>query len=243
MSEPGNRKSNLPPEPGKPNASLPDQTEMTFVSTDHSMPLLASWVDSGGWMIDPKNGGSVFLGGQLQPRGTVINVINPPPRPYTINLYQYFKKIARECITPGALAGTQSISTTHGVTDTTTQQISLEIGVSVDGLSDKLSAMFSESVQIDNSTTTAEDYLFPADPDLYMDTTWWRNGYCMKVLDQNGNPWTWANSNVIAGIKPDWNSSTEWQSHINPPPWITTWLSSDVISQTTKFDRNQILVP
>lgn len=232
------------PIPSAPGATVVNPaSQTTIVASSNTQVILCAWVDSGGYMVEPKQGGAVYKNGERTARGVVENLYgkyNPSAPHLNVAVIEQWTQVGSNVNSPGSAPVEYSLQVKDSISTTESLELSLQFGFNTGSFSAEFAAKFSRSITVSNETTNTHSYTYPSSADEYIQTIIWQKSATLIVVDDNGNPFTWADSELKAVIKPDYNSGAEYQSYIKPPSQVQ--IPSTIFVQNTRFDRNGILL-
>jgi hypothetical protein len=85
----------------------------------------------------------------------------------------------------------KEISTTHGMSETNSQELSAELGVDIKGLSGKLSATTTHSITISDESKVTDTYSFDVPKHKVCVYSFWELVEVFALVDAAGNPISW----------------------------------------------------
>ena len=147
------------------------------------------------------------------------------PVEYTLTLRQYWSLVDSQVI-PTGTTYQKTYTQMYGIQTTDSDTISAELGVSGDGLSAKVSASFTHTVEITNQQTVTTEYTVDA-PAAGYSKVWilWQLVAEIVALDSNGN--------IIPSIPPSQNGEGDvnWFSGAPFAPVSGAYLSYPTVQQ------------
>jgi hypothetical protein len=227
------------PVPTAPGAALTDPPLLKMVLSS-GPPVLCNWQDSGGWRVELKNGGALYQNGLLTAKGVTEQIYHKGKDPVYNKTVVYTQWVqvggeANYTATPGTDPVTRSVTVTKNVTTQDSVEISMQFGFEADGFSAGFSAKFGHTVTVSDQTETGTIITFPSSDDLYVDSRVWRSNSIIEIHDLDDQILTWADGDVWAVIKPDYDKGAEFQALISPPRRFIVPNSWTIVS--TFFDR------
>ena len=183
--------SSLPPFPTiqSINDQIPIQSLPAVVST--SATRLAIWANSDESSTTAYTGDIAGADGAAPGQTAYLETYwdGQPAANYTLTMRQYWLQVpgTYTLIQPGG-SFTKSFDLSHGISDTDSETISAELGVSVDGLSASVTATFSHSVTTSTEASVTTTYTAGPPLDGYQ-RVWvlWQLIDELVALDPNGN--------------------------------------------------------
>ncbi|MBL0883132.1 MAG: hypothetical protein IBJ16_07290 [Chitinophagaceae bacterium] len=197
-------------------------SEVSYIQNYNLLPILCEWVDPGDWRVELRNQGVLYKGGERTERGVTESIYGKyygGVSGLRIRITDTWEKVkdSDHLNVPGAEPITHNIAITQSVSTQESVEIGLQFGLKSEIFSAEFEAKFGFSVTVSETVTTTDTYKFVSNPSLYVRTMFWQKNRVIDIVDGNNQIVTWADKEVWAVIKPDYNSGKEYQSIIKPP--------------------------